>query len=141
MFQKRFLITIFHHCFHSVCFFKTALICLFCCELVDCVGRMQAPAELRQWLCHRCIKAESSCTGPTLKKRPWRQQIKEPVAKEPFYWNDFTLWDTATRYSRCGQKLYSRFFFLFQSVKSFRYKRFIQTAALNILKLFSQYRK
>ena len=21
----------------------------------------------------------------------------EPVAKEPVYWNDFTLWDTATR--------------------------------------------
>ena len=28
---------------------------------------------------------------------------KEPVAKEPVYWNDFALWDTATRYSRCGQ--------------------------------------
>ena len=26
---------------------------------------------------------------------------------EPVYWNDFTLWDTATRYSWCGQKSYS----------------------------------
>ena len=35
---------------------------------------------------------------------------KEPVAKEPVYWNDFTLWDNATRYSRCGQKSYLYFF-------------------------------
>ena len=35
---------------------------------------------------------------------------KESVAKEPVYWNDFTLWDTATRYSRCGQKSYSIIF-------------------------------
>ena len=37
-------------------------------------------------------------------------KIKEPVVKEPVYWNDFTLWDTAARYSRCEQKLYSIFF-------------------------------
>ena len=35
---------------------------------------------------------------------------KEPVAKESVYWNDFTVWDTATRYSRCGQKSYSLIF-------------------------------
>ena len=28
------------------------------------------------------------------------------IAMTPVYWNDFTLWDTATRYSRCGQKSY-----------------------------------
>ena len=28
----------------------------------------------------------------------------EPVGYEPVYWNDFTLWDTATNYSWCGQK-------------------------------------
>ena len=55
---------------------------------------------------------------------------KEPVAKEPVYWNDFTLWDTATRYSRCWQKLYS-IFFLFHSIKSFQYKIFIQTACFS----------
>ena len=33
--------------------------------------------------------------------------FKEPLAKEPAYWNDFTLWDTATIYSQCGQKSYS----------------------------------
>ena len=38
--------------------------------------------------------------------------MKEPVAKEPVYWNDFTLWDTATRYSRCGQKSYSIILFV-----------------------------
>ena len=32
--------------------------------------------------------------------------MKEPVAKEPVYLNDFTLWDITTRYSRCGQKSY-----------------------------------
>ena len=32
------------------------------------------------------------------------QPPKEPVAKEPVYWNDFTLWYTATWYSPCGQK-------------------------------------
>ena len=36
--------------------------------------------------------------------------IKEPVAKAPVYWNDFTLRGTATRYSRCGHDLYSIFF-------------------------------
>ena len=36
---------------------------------------------------------------------------KEPVAKEPVYWNDFTLWDNATWYARCGQKSYSIIFF------------------------------
>ena len=35
---------------------------------------------------------------------------KKPVSKEPVYWNDFTLWDSATRYSRCGQKSYSIIF-------------------------------
>ena len=35
---------------------------------------------------------------------------KEPVSKEPVFWNDFNLWDTATRYSRCGQKSYSIIF-------------------------------
>ena len=39
---------------------------------------------------------------------PWVH--KEPVAKEPVYWIDFTLWDTATRYSQCGQKSYSIIF-------------------------------
>ena len=34
------------------------------------------------------------------------KRMKEPVAKEPVYWNDFTLWDTATRYSRDGQNSY-----------------------------------
>ena len=58
--------------------------------------------------------------------------MEEPVAKEPDYWNDFTLWDTSTRYSRCGQKSYSIIFFSFQSVKSFQYKKFIQTAWLGI---------
>ena len=31
--------------------------------------------------------------------------------------NDFTLWDTANWYSRCGQKSYSVIFISFQSVK------------------------
>ena len=61
--------------------------------------------------------------------------FKEHVVKEPVYWNDLTLWDTATRYSRCGQKSYS-IFFLFQSVKSFQYKRFIQTACFRNIFLF-----
>ena len=62
--------------------------------------------------------------------------VKEPVAKESVYWNDFILWDTATRYSRCWQKSYSIFFLLFQSVKSFQYKRFIQTTCLDFFALF-----
>ena len=37
---------------------------------------------------------------------------KEPVAKEPVYWNDFALWDTTTRYSQSGQKSYASFFFV-----------------------------
>ena len=57
---------------------------------------------------------------------------KEPVAKEPVYWNDFTLWDTTTRYSRCGQKSYS-INFSRSSVKSFQYKRFIQGACLYLM--------
>ena len=38
--------------------------------------------------------------------------FKEPVTKEPVYWNGFTLSDTGTRYSRCGQKSYSIIFSL-----------------------------
>ena len=63
--------------------------------------------------------------------------MKEPVAKEPVYWNDFTLWDTATRYSRCGQILYYIIFSRFsRSVIAFQYKRFIQTACLYTFFIF-----
>ena len=58
---------------------------------------------------------------------------KEPVAKEPVYWNDFSLLYTTTRYSRCGQKSCSYYFFLF---RSFQCKRFIQAAYFSCIKNF-----
>ena len=36
------------------------------------------------------------------------EKDKEPVAKEPVYWNDVNLWDTTTRYSLCERDLFGQ---------------------------------
>ena len=59
--------------------------------------------------------------------------FKEPVAKEPVYWNDFTLWDAATRYSLCWQKLPFYTFFSFQSVKSFQHKEIYSDSLFQVV--------
>ena len=60
---------------------------------------------------HLKFKNKFPIYGVTWIPLPPRPQLqKEYVAKEPVYWNDFTLLDTATRYSRWGKKSYSIIF-------------------------------